>query len=218
MKLLLTSAGIQNKSIAQALLDLAGLPAEKIRLVFIPTAANVEEGDKGWLIDDLINFKKQGYESIDIIDIASVPKEIWKPRLEAGNVICFGGGNQQYLAKVLNESGVKDLLPELLKTRVYVGTSAGSMVAGRFASREGLKLVYPDNPVPDKIEEPLGFVDHIFIPHLNSKYFPYARKEYVERLKDNVEYPIYALDDNSALKIVDDEVEVVTEKGEYLKI
>ena len=219
MKLLLTSAGIQNKSIAQALLDLAGLPANKIKLVFIPTAANVEEGDKGWLIDDLVNFKKQGYKSIDIIDIASVPKEIWLPRLEAGNVICFGGGNQQYLAKILNESGVGNLLPELLKTRVYVGTIAGSMVAGRLSSREGLKLNlgYPNYKVLDKSEPALGLVDHIFIPHLNSEDFSDSRKENIERLRENVDYPIYALDDNSALKIIDDEVEVITE-GEYLKI
>ncbi|MCG2808784.1 MAG: hypothetical protein L6275_00345 [Candidatus Portnoybacteria bacterium] len=60
MKLLLTSAGITNKSIAQAVLDLTNLPAEKIKLAFIPTAANVEEGDKDWLIDDLIHFKEQG--------------------------------------------------------------------------------------------------------------------------------------------------------------
>lgn len=57
MKLLLTSAGITNKSIAKAVLDLTGLPAKEIKLVFIPTAANVEEGDKEWLIDDLVHFQ-----------------------------------------------------------------------------------------------------------------------------------------------------------------
>ncbi|MBT3282699.1 type 1 glutamine amidotransferase-like domain-containing protein [bacterium] len=217
MKLLLTASGFTNQSIAQALLDLAGLPTEKIKLVFIPTAANIEEGDKGWLVEDLLNFKKQGYGSIDIVDIASVPKEEWQPLLEMSNVICFGGGSQQYLAKVLNESGVGESLSELLKTRVYVGISAGSMVAGRFASPEGLKLVYPSEQIPDKIEQPLGFVDHIFIPHLNSEHFPYARKEKIESLKKSVKYPIYALDDSSALKIDGDKVEVITE-GEYLKI
>ncbi|MBL7045238.1 MAG: Type 1 glutamine amidotransferase-like domain-containing protein, partial [Parcubacteria group bacterium] len=196
MKLLLTSSGLTNQSIAQALLDLVELPAEEIKLIFIPTAANVEKGDKGWLVEDLLNLKKQGYESVDIVDIASVPKEELQTPLEASNVICFGGGNQQYLAKVLRESGVGELLPELLKTRTYVGISAGSMVAGQFASPEGLKLVYPDEQIPEKIEQPLGFVDHVFIPHLNSEHFLYARKDKIENLKKIVGYPIYALDDS----------------------
>ena len=38
----------------EELFVLTGKPAEELSIAFIPTAANVEEGDKGWLIDDLI--------------------------------------------------------------------------------------------------------------------------------------------------------------------
>lgn len=216
MKLLLTSAGIQNQSIAKAVLDLTGLPASKIKLVFIPTAANVEEGDKGWLIDDLVHFQKQGYNSIDIVDIAAVHRSVWQPRLEKANLFCFGGGNEQYLARILKESGLRDLLPDLLKTRVYMGISAGSMVAGQFLSKELLKVVYPEDDFEGKLEPTLGFVDCNFIPHLNSPHFPNARKEIFKSLQ-NLTSPLYALDDQSALKVVDGKIEVVTE-GEYLKI
>ena len=53
MKLLLTSGGITNKSIADALFELVGKKPEDTALVFIPTAANVETGDKSWFINDL---------------------------------------------------------------------------------------------------------------------------------------------------------------------
>ena len=216
MKLLLTSAGIQNKSIAKAVLDLTGLPASKINLVFIPTAANIVEEDKGWLIDDLTHFKQQGYKSIDIVDIAAMPRNIWQPRLEKANLLCFGGGNEQYLARILRESGLRDLLPDLLKTRVYMGASAGSMVAGQSISREILQFLYPKKKFEGELEPALNFVNCNFIAHFNSPDFPKRKKEIFQSLK-NLDVPLYVLDDQSALKVVDGKIEVVTE-GEYLKI
>ena len=89
MKLLLTSNGLSNPSIAKALFELVGKPAEETNIAFVPTASNVEEGDKGWLIDDLVNIKKQGFESVDIVDISALPREMWLPRLEAADVLFF---------------------------------------------------------------------------------------------------------------------------------
>lgn len=217
MKLLLTSAGITNKSIAKAVLDLSGLKASEIKLAFIPTAANVVEGDKDWLIDDLWNFKQQGYESIDIVDIASVPEEIWKPRLEAANVFCFGGGDEQYLAKIIKESGLEKILPDLLKNRLYIGISAGSMVAGQFLILKLLEIVYPGGNFEGKLFSSLKYVDCHFIPHFNSDSFPHIRKEKLEKIKDELSFPLYALDDQSALKIINKNIEIVSE-GRYLKI
>lgn len=216
MKLLLTSAGIQNQSIAKALLELVGKSAEEINFVYVPTAANVEEGDKGWLIDNLMIFKDQGYASVDIVDISAVPKSVWLPRLEVADVICFGGGNENYLARVMKESGLREVLPELLKTRVYMGISAGSMVAGKFPPREVLELIYPQDTIEGELEQALGYVNLHFKPHLNSEYFTEVRKEKLESLKGIIS-PVYALDDQSALKIVDGNIEVVSE-GEFLKI
>jgi dipeptidase E len=214
MKLLLTSAGIVNQTIAQAVVDLVGLPKDKIKVIFIPTATNVEEGDKGWLINDLTNFQQQGYQSVDIVDIAAVPQSIWQPRLEAANLICFGGGNEQFLAQAIRESGLKEVLLELLKTRVYMGISAGSMVAGEFLSPDQQKIIYPEDNVEDGRETGLGYTQCVIIPHLNSTYFPCKRKEILETIK-GLNIPLYALDDQSALKIENDKIEVISE-GEYL--
>src|SRR3989338_1059346 len=82
MKLLLTSGGITNTSIASALFDLVGKKPEDTSLVFIPTAANAEKGDKEWFIDDLVNLKKQNFKSIDIADISAVDEKIWRPKFE----------------------------------------------------------------------------------------------------------------------------------------
>ena len=214
MKFLLTSAGITNESIAKSITDLVGKPAAEISVLFIPTAANVVEGDKSWLVDNINEFKKQNYKLFTILDIASAPNKIWKSKMEAADLICFGGGNEQYLAKVIRESGIDKELPELLKTRVYMGISAGSMVAGQFLSFDLMKIVYPEE-LFEQLAPPLAYVDCFFIPHLNSEYFTQVRKEILEKYKQDFTFPLYACDDDSAVKVVDGKIEIVSE-GEYL--
>src|SRR3989344_7106947 len=114
MKLLLTSGGITNNSIAQALFDLVGKKPEDTTLVFIPTASNIETGDKDWLINDLINLKKQNFKSINITDISAVPESIWRPQMEEADVLFFEGGNSYHLMEWINKSGLTKILPELL--------------------------------------------------------------------------------------------------------
>ncbi len=210
MKLLLTSAGIRNKTIADAILDLVGVPANEVKLVFVPTAANLEKSGKGWLIDDLRHFQEQDYGFIDIVDISAIPEDKWRPRLEKANLICFGGGDEQYLAKMISESGLGATLPELLETRVFMGISAGSMVAGKFMPGEVFKQVYPKEQREKELEPSLDFVDLIVIPHLNSAHFPQSRKEILESIED-LQTPLYGIDDNSAIKVADGEIEIVGE-------
>ncbi len=94
MKLLLTSAGITNDSIAKALFELVGKKPEDTTVVFIPTASNIISWNKDRLIDDLINLQKQNFWSIEITDIPAVDEEIWRPSIERANIIYFeGGGN-----------------------------------------------------------------------------------------------------------------------------
>jgi len=216
MKLLLTSAGISNKSIADALLELSGKATKEIRLAFVPTAANVEEGDKGWLIDDLGNCKKQGYASVDIVDFSAISRDMWEKRLREANVLLFGGGNTFHLMYYLEKSGLKDLLPELLKDRVYVGISAGSMVATKNLSISQAKKLYYDDVEKNESDIAMGFVDFLVRPHLNSPHFPKVTDEYLTELAKEIPDTVYALDDNSAVKVVDEKVEVISE-GKWKK-
>jgi len=217
MKLLLTSAGITNKSIAKALFDLVGKKPEDITLVVIPTASNLDRGDKGWLIDDLINLKKLGLKSIEITDISAVDESIWKPSLEGADVLFFEGGNNYHLMRWLNKTGLTEMLPELLKDKVYVGVSAGSMVTNPDLNLVISKQVYEEDTQETEELSGLGFVNFYFLPHLNSKWFKKVNKENIEGVSKEISRPIYALDDDSALKVVDGKIEVVSE-GEWFVI
>lgn len=211
MKLLLTSSGLTNDSIVNALFELVGKKPENTKIVFIPTASNVEVGDKDWFIKDLINLKKINFEEIDIADISAVEEKIWKPKLERADVLFFEGGNTYHLMEWINKSGLVNILPELLKTKVWVGVSAGSMVTNKDLALKISQIVYGDDL--DKTEEmnSLHYVDFYFLPHLNSEHFKNLRRNYIEEVTKEISDMIYVMDDQSALKVVDGKIEVVSE-------
>jgi dipeptidase E len=216
MKLLLTSGGITNKKIADALLELVGKKAEEISLAFIPTAANVEGHDKSWFIRDLQNIKQQGYKFIDIVDISALPKWNWQPRLEAADILFFSGGVTPHLMYWIETSGLKELLPEFLKTKVYVGISAGSIVASPtiiLSSQD--KVSWYKEKFGFDIKMGLGLVDFYMRPHLNSPNRPQFSKEYLEEFSKQKQKTVYGIDDKMALKVIDEKVEVIGE-GEYV--
>ncbi len=213
MKLLLTSAGLSNQTIIKAFNTLVGLPNNKIKIAFIPTASNVEKGDKGWLIEDYANLKKQGYE-VDIVDISAIPQKIWKPRLESANALFLGGGNTFHLMHWVKKSGLDKMLPELLKTRVYAGISAGSCIAGPTIYNSVQNLFGEKYNL--KIEKGLSLVDFQLIPHLNSDYFPKIREAYLKKASKDLAEAVYAVDDNSAVVVNGSKIEVVSE-GKWIK-
>lgn len=213
MKLLLTSAGLTNTSIIEALAKLLGKPLSGVKLAYIPTAANVEEGEKDWLINDLHTCVTVGFE-VDIVDISAINKELWLPRLEAAEVLFFGGGNTFHLMYWIEHSGLKELLPELLEDRIYVGLSAGSCVTGRTIVNSVQNLFGEKYDL--KKSEGLNLVEFQFIPHLNSEYFTKIREKNLEEAAEEMSDPVYALDDNSAL-IVDGKNREVVSEGEWLK-
>jgi dipeptidase E len=216
MKFLLTSAGISNASIEKALLDLLEKSAGQTKVVFVPTAASMVADDKSWLIEDFQYFVKQGFRSIDIVDISAVPRENWLKRFESADLLVFGGGDEQYLARVMRESGVAEALPALLETRVYMGISAGSMVVGKLLPSELTKELWPEESFVGS-EAGMGMYDFSILPHLNSEYFAHLRTPLIESMKNQFPRTIYALDDASALKIVDDQIEVISE-GVFLNL
>lgn len=212
MKLLLTSNGLVNKSIIAALMELVGKPAGETNVAFIPTAADAEEDDKGWLINDLVNIKNQNFKQIDIVDIAALPRESWLPRLEHADILFFGGGHTRHLLHWLKKSGLAEMLPELLTTRVYVGISAGSIATGpslAMSSSTDAPFDYNDDIPYDG--KGLHLVNFYIRPHFNSPDFPKANEEYLREKAKEVPETIYALDDQSALKVIDGVVEIVSE-------
>ncbi|MBI4225261.1 MAG: peptidase E [Candidatus Sungbacteria bacterium] len=216
MKLLLTSGGLSNQPIIDGLFELIGTSIRDVKIAFIPTAANVETGDKGWLVKDLVQLRGLNPASLDIVDFSAVSRDIWQPRMEEADVLVFGGGNTFHLMYHLEKSGLKDMLPGLLETRVYVGVSAGSMVMGKkLLSQSDARLYYDDVGKYEK-ENGLGFVDFDVKPHLNSPYFPNMRDEHLKKTAEQLKETMYAIDDETAIKVIDGKVEIISE-GKWIK-
>lgn len=221
MKLLLTSNGLTNPSISNALEDLAGKPRKDTRIAFIPTAAFVEDDrqfeSRDWLADDIYKAKEFcGF--IDILSLADLSRENLLSRLEYADIIFIGGGNAFYLSYMMEKSGLFDALPRLLKTRVYAGISAGSMVASASLRSVSHAINNPQQFIDGNFDGfgPKGktagktarLVDFAVRPHLGIKSFPVG---YLEAIVEDIKLPLYALDDNSAVKIVDGKIEVISE-------
>lgn len=221
MKLLLTSNGLTNESIKNALEELVGKPRKETKIAFIPTAAFCDDDHKhesrDWLADDIYNVKEFcGY--IDIVSLADLLPKAVIDRLEYADVIFIGGGNAFYLSYWMKKTGLFSALPRLLESRVYAGISAGSMVATQSLRSVSHAIRNPKKFYDKQFDEfgPKGqtagdtakLVNFVIRPHLGVKSFP---EGYLEDIAMDVKVPLYALDDNSAVKVVSDDIEVISE-------
>lgn len=208
MKLFLTSGGLTTDALRDAFQ--AMLPS-KARIAFVPTAAKLYQ-DTSWLNDDIENVRKSG-ATVELVDISTSSHAHWLKAFEASDSICFGGGNTYFLLDWVRRCGLSSILPALLDRRVYMGISAGSMIAG--PSIESNSPIFPEEDV-GKIEDlqGLSLVPFAVIPHLNSPSFSGARLEPIERFASTVRYPVYAIDDRSAIQVIDGQTTVVS-TGEY---
>lgn len=216
MKLFLTSSGITNKTLSDALLLLLGKPFVQSHVTFIPTAANIEKGQKSWLVNDMNNIKKLGFLTFDIIDIAIAPKEIWQPSFEKADLLVFGGGSQPYLLERMKKSGVASVLNDLLNNKVYMGISAGSMVTAKTMSLSNENILFYEQTGVLRSVNGLGLVDFEIRPHLNSDNFPKVRLPLLQKIASETGTPFYAIDDDTAVQVIGTKVSVVSE-GKWKK-
>lgn len=212
MKLLLTSAGISNGSIRKALVDLLGKPIEESKALFIPTAIYGIMGGAqiirkvicGTLGDP---FCEAGWKSLGLLELTALPtmkKELWVPMLQDTDALLAGGGDCQYLCYWMQQSGLKEILPSLLEKMVYVGLSAGSMIMTSFGTTYGNHLL-PEG------EKSLGMLPFAIHPHLDHPAFPANALENLEKLAATLPVPSYLIDDNTAIKVSDQQVEIISE-------
>jgi dipeptidase E len=213
MKLLLTSAGIKNPSINDALLDLLGKPIAECDALFIPTGlyAHPYAGPRQAWRSISANEPEcpmvgLGWKSMGVLELTALPsldEARWVPLVRETDVLLCDGGDAAYLAHWLRETGLAELLPTL--NTVWVGLSAGSMV---MTPRIGEAFVTWENPSGDRT---LGVVDFSIFPHLEHPDLPSNTMANAERWAAEIEGPAYAIDDQTAIKVVDGTVEVVSE-------
>lgn len=213
MKLLLTSAGISNTSIRNALVDLLGRSIAESSALFIPTAIYAITGGTdiirkvicGTLGDP---FCELGWKSLGVLELTALPsmkKELWLTRLQDTDALLVGGGDCQYLCYWMQQSGLAELLPSLLRKTVYVGVSAGSMIMTRFGT------TYGNHNLPPESDKSLGIVDFALHPHLEHEWFPGNSFANLEKLATTLPVLSYAIDDNTAIKVTDSNIEVISE-------
>jgi dipeptidase E len=217
LKLLLTSGGVNNPSIHAALLQLLGKPIAKCRALCIPTAQWGHPmcgptSVRGFIAAEpqWQHFSGLGWRSLGVLELTALPTigaERWIPWIREADVLLVDGGDATYLCHWMRESGLANLLPSL-PDMVWVGVSAGSMV---MTPRIGSYFVKWPSAQDDRT---LGLVDFSIFPHLNL--FPTNTLAHAERWAADIGVPAYAIDEQTAIKVVDRSVEVVSE-GQWTK-
>jgi dipeptidase E len=214
VKLLLTAAGLRNETLRQALRDLLGKPFASANFVFISTATNAMPGDHGWLIRELTELHRLGWREFDVLDVNGLPRQMVIDRLLHADVIYGGGGEHFHLARSITVNGLAEGFRAALDGRVYVGISAGSMIfsrvpdehyAGVFDNADDLRAF--GAPMPP----PFGLFDWFLKPHLHSSAFPDRNDAWAERMAARADFPIYFIDDETAIRVDGDVVDVVSE-------
>lgn len=218
MKLLLTSGGVTNPSICNALIALLGKPIEEAHALVVPTAqwghpmcgpASVRglvAADPSWA-----DFTGLGWASLGVLELTALPSigaDRWVPWVQEADALLVDGGEATYLTHWMRESTLAELLPSLPDT-VWVGVSAGSMV---LTPRIGDYFVeWPS--APD--DRALGVVDFSIFPHLN--HFPTHTIAHAQQWAEDLGIPAYAIDEQTAITVIDGSVQVVSE-GDWTKL
>ena len=213
MRFLLTSAGIKNTSIHAALIDLLGKPIAEASALCIPTAIYPFSVGPAMAYRFISGKAKSpltelGWKSLGVLELTALPsinRESWVAPVEEADALLVFGGDVLYLYRWMLESGLADLLPSLRET-VYVGVSAGSMVTAPTFGE-----TYDDPARPFVVAKGLGLVDFALLPHLDHADHPESSTAKAERMAAEVPVPTYGIDDQTAIKVIDGVVEVVSE-------
>ena len=234
MKLLLSSSGIANGTIHEALVGLLGKPIEESSALVIPTAIYPFPGgaDHAWEAicgKSKSPFAGLGWKSLGVLELSVLPsmdEECWVPAVQETDALLVWGGDPVFLAYWMRQSGLADVLPSLSSETVYVGVSAGSIAAtstfaetyreprrgrGEALSTEDIVFETPDGELRMILvkAQGVGLVDFAIIPHVDNA--DHQDMAIAEQWAARIPAPTYAIDDQTAIMVTDGNVEVVSE-------
>src|SRR6187397_533025 len=112
MRLLLTSSGIKNASIHDALVDLLGKPIADSTALFIPTAIYPFPGGGGMAFRAMTGqmggpLASLGWKSLGVLELTALPtidREAWLPTVQDTDALLVWGGDVLYLTHWMKES------------------------------------------------------------------------------------------------------------------
>ena len=215
MSFLLTSAGIKNTSIHDALVDLLGKPIAESSALCIPTAAYghpMAGPGAAWRFisgrESRTPMCELGWKSLGVLELTALPSiddELWVPLVHETDALLVNGGDPLYLCHWMRQSGLADLLPSLRNT-VYVGLSAGSVVMAPNIGEDFVRWTPPTGG-----DQTLGIVDFSMFPHLDHENMPDNSMANAEKWAAGMPGPAYAIDDETAIQVTDGSVDVISE-------
>jgi dipeptidase E len=213
MRFLLISAGITNTSIDNALVDLLGKPIAESNALCIPTATHaLGRPELAWRFisgqEPRTPMCELGWKSLGVLELTALPsidEERWVPKVQGTDVLLVNGGDPLYLCYWIRQSGLADLLPSLRET-VWVGLSAGSTVIAPSIGEDFVGWKPPTGG-----DETLGIVDFAMFPHLDHEDLPENTMADAKKWAAGMSVPGYAIDDQTAIQVVDGTVQVVSE-------
>ena len=225
MKLLLTSGGVRNPTIENTLAELLGKPIAEANALCIPTASYGTQDPTSMAYRFISGtapspLSELGWNSLGVLELTALPsmkEALWVPKVHEADALLVWGGDVMYLCYWLRQSGLADLLPSLTNETVYVGVSSGSMVLtpnfgepyDDWFCREPTTIPATDLPAAD--DRGLGLVDFSLFPHVDHPRSPANSMDNAERWAAGRTVPTYAIDDDTAIKVVDGTVEVISE-------
>ncbi|MFF5287921.1 Type 1 glutamine amidotransferase-like domain-containing protein [Paractinoplanes globisporus] len=215
MNLLLTSSGLRNDTLRAALRNMLGKPFESANIVFVPTASVAEPGDHGWFVEDMVRLHGLGWREFDVLELNGLPGPMVLDRLLHADVVYAEGGNHYHLARSITGNNLADGFREALESRVYVGVSAGSMIFSRNLTEHSADVIGDAADLhvlgATTVEPPFGLFDWYLKPHLYSPDFPERDDAWADRIVARADFPIYFIDDQTAVRVRGNEVDVVSE-------
>jgi dipeptidase E len=220
MKLLLTSGGVSNPSIAAALVELLGKPIAESTALIVPTGVHPFPGGAGFAWEAISGAASSplaglGWKSLGVLELTALPtirRESWVPMVQEADALLVWGGDVLYLCHWMRESGLAALLPTLTET-VYVGVSAGSIAVTPYNCDAAFDLEFvPDgSDMAVDAERALGLVDFTIYPHLDDPDMADTARDSIAAWAAGIPVPTYAIDDATAITVVDGAVAVVSE-------
>lgn len=199
MKLFLASEGKHPDSMA-ALTKFVGGNFRDKKVVYIVTAANGEMGYGSWRGSETLALLKSLVAKVDVVELENYRFENTLERISGHDIIWFAGGMPGYLMYWIRRVGLAKKLPELLKKSVYVGSSAGSMIAA--------KTLYSAERFPGDEEfgahfiPGLGLVDFEIAPHYDEAILPVLKKNWNFG-------KLYLIKNGEVITVVDGKVKVL---------
>lgn len=216
MRFLLCSSGISNPSIQDALVDLLGKPIAESTALCVPTGVQPFPGGPSHVYQFISGATRSpmcglGWKSLGVLELTALPsirKEYWTADVQEADALLVWGGSPLYLCYWMRHSGLADVLSSLRPETVYVGTSGGAMVATPDFGGE----TYDESEPLTGSDDALGLVDFSVFPHLHREDgIPASPPAEIEAWAAGLSVPAYAIDDQTAIKVVDGNLEIVTE-------